>query len=263
MKTYLIILIVLIILLNACAPQKQHYKKESFIHKIESGNLPTWVYELPVPGDYVVGIAQRSFDPEKTIADAREMATVIKCRNTGSYAIERFASAESSDIIKDGNVVFKLNVCSDPEEMQQIYEDLILVDEEHYYDFYIALFSRTDSTVANKYKTRIIANFPSWFEDRKIIDNEDTIITYARDSSSDLATAWERCAESARQQLAKYLEKDVLGGIYSLNDDVQKKINIETTRKLFRMEISRCFIQSEMKDALYSYKVYMEMTMVK
>jgi len=251
------------ILFFACTESGRHYKKEYYPHKIDVESLPKWTSQFPDNGNYVIGIAQKSFNPEDTEDAARQMASVMKCRNKGSYTIDKYASTESDFNLKDGVRRFKLNVCADPEDMKNLYENLKLIDQAELYGYFIGLYSLEGVEIAENYRQRIIGRFPDWFEDEKLIDTGDEIYVYQTESSSDLAVAWERAAENARQELAKYLEKDVLGAVTRTDEEIEKMINIESTKKLINMEITRSYIQSELEDALYSFKVYIEMKMIR
>ncbi|MBN1327613.1 MAG: hypothetical protein JW996_06660 [Candidatus Cloacimonetes bacterium] len=246
---------ILLLVILGCAPEKQHYKKDNYIHKFEVVALPQWIYEIPPGGDFVIGVSQKSFARDDMIDAAKQFAAVIKSRNSGSYNITKYAS--SNEEVR----TFTLNVSSSPEETHRIYNSLELIDEAAFYDFFIALFGTPESAMAENYKTKIIRNYPDWFPENSLIIQENSILSYASASSSNLVSAWERAAEIARLELAKYLEKQVTGGIISTDEEIDKLIILETNRKLINMDITRSFIFSELNDALLSYKVYLEMRM--
>ena len=259
---YKLLLLLLIISFSlGCASQKPIFK-ETIFHKMEYIQVPLWAYSPPAQSDYVIGISTKSFDEEAMRDAARQMAAVMKSRNTGSYTIEKFAMTTTSNIIKDGKSVFKLNVGS-PEEAERIYNSLHLVDEAYLYDFYLGLFSESQTEIAESYKEKRIFNFPDWYKKDQIIDEGNIIISYASDRSYNLVTAWEKTAEKARFGLAKYLEKDIQGALISKDEEIDKRIAIESTRKLAKMHIKRSFIVTEIYDSLIGYKVYLEMEMKK
>ena len=255
------LLIIALLILLGCASQTE-FEEVKMIHKIEYPQLPGWVYELPT-GDYVIGIARKSFDEGEMKDAAKQMAAVMKSRNEASYSIEKFASITTEDLLRDGKAEFRLNVSASPETTHNIYETLKMVDEVFFFDYYLALFSLQNDNVAEKYKKKFVANLPDWYERNKIAVENSHIISYASGSSSNLISAWESSAEIARLEIAKYIEKDVQSALISIDEEMEKSLALETTKKLIEMKIRRCFISSELHDNLRSYKVFMEMVMEK
>lgn len=256
----LLLLTVLFVLLG-CASHTE-FEEVKMIHKIEYPQLPGWVYELPA-GEYVIGIARKSFDEVDMKDAARQMAAVMKSRNEASYSIEKFASTTTEDLLRDGKAEFYLNVSASPETTRSLYESLQVVDEVFFFDYYLALFSLQNDLVEKKYKNRFVANFPDWYERNRITVENINIISYASGSSSHLISAWESAAEIARLEIAKYIEKDVQSALISIDEEMEKLLALETTKKLIEMKIRRCFISSELHDNLRSYKVFMEIVMEK
>jgi hypothetical protein len=256
-----LLLMTLLFVLLGCASQTE-FEEIKMIHKIEYPLLPGWVYELPA-GEYVIGIAQKSFDEDEMKDAAKQMAAVMKSRNEASYSIEKFASTTTEDLLRDGKAEFRLNVSASPETTQNIYETLKMVDEVFFFDYYLALFSFQNDSVAEKYKNRFVANFPDWYEKDDIKVDSLKIISHTSGSSSHLIIAWEHAAQNARLEIAKYIEKDVRSALISTDEEIEKKIAVETSKKLIRMEITRSFISSELHDNLHSYKVFLEMVMEK
>ncbi len=253
------LLIIMLLILLGCASQTE-YEEVKMIHKIEYPQLPGWVYELPA-GEYVIGIARKSFDEDEMKDAAKQMAAVMKSRNEASYSIEKFASTTTEDLLRDGKAEFRLNVSASPETTRRLYESLQVIDEVFFFDCYLALFSLQKDNVTEKYKKRFVANFPDWYEKDKISVESSQIISYATGSSFNLVNAWESAAENARLEIAKYVEKDVQTALISRDEKMEKSLALETTKKLIEMKLRRCFISSELKDNLRSYKVFMEMAM--
>jgi hypothetical protein len=256
-----LLLVIALLILLGCASQTE-FEEVKMIHKIEYPFFPGWVYELPA-GDYVIGMARKSFDEDEMKDAAKQMAAVMKSRNEASYSIEKFASTTTEDLLRDGKAEFYLNVSASPETTRRIYESLQVVDEEFFFDYYLALFSIQNDNVAEKYKKRFVTNFPDWYERNKIVVENVHIVSYASGSSSHLINAWESAAENARLEIAKYLEKDVQTALISIDEEMEKSLALETTKKLIEMKIRRCFISSELHDNLRSYKVFMEMVIKK
>lgn len=230
------------------------------LKKVGMEALPCWLYQLPAEADYVVGIATRNFDQEAMLDAAKQMAAVMHSRNAGSFTITKFARTSGSDRLKEGKVRFQLNV-AEPETTQKIYENLNLIDETFLYDNYIALFSIENTQIDESYCKKQVQNFPEWFKKDNIIINEDAILSHSYESSHNLTLAWEKAAEKARLQLAEYLEKDVQSYVLSRNENIEKQIAIESSRKLLNMNISRSFIVMKNFDSLISYEVYLELNM--
>lgn len=224
--------------------------------------LPRWVYHLPDGSDYVLGIAPRSLDTGMMQESAREMAAIMYSRNHGSYTIDNTAITAREDPVRSGSADFRLNVGS-PDKAREYFDKLQLVDEAYSYEYYFGLFSLTGTKPEKKIREKLVPNFPDWFSEREIVDLDVVIKTCAQDRSYDLVIAWDRAAENARYELAKYLEKQVQAAIISLNEEIDKRIAIESNRKLVNMKITRSHIVTESHDNLLSYIVYLEMEMKK
>jgi hypothetical protein len=67
--------------------------------------------------------------------------------------------------------------------------------------------------------------------------------------------------DAARQEIAQYLEKEVLGGVLSRNDDVQTKVAVETRIKVGQMHVSRSHVETHIANSLLSYLVHVEVVM--
>lgn len=257
----LLIAVIAALILLSCSTS-YYPQAKPVLNKVGMEALPCWLYQLPEDGDYVVGISTRNFDLDSMQDAARQMAAVMHSRNAGSFTINKFARTSGSDRLKEGSGEFRLNV-AEPETTQKIYDRLNLVDETYLYDNYIALFSLLNDDIDESYCKKQVMNFPEWFKNDDIIITDDTILSHSYESSHDLTTAWEKAAEKARLQLAKYLEKDVQSYVLSRDENIKKQIAIESSRKLLNMDISRSFIIMKNFDSLISYEVYLEMRMEK
>ncbi len=256
-----LIFILLFFVIGCSTHQSYEYYEKESVHKIKMRKLPEWVYNLPIEGDYVVGISKKSFEKEDMIESAKQMAAVSKSRNTGSFAIEKFVSKDAEDILKERKVKFRLNVSSSPREIENIFDRLNLVDETFFFDYFIGLFSTKRNDVEDVHKKKYISNQPEWFSEEKIKIEENKILSYSSASSYDLIIAWEKASEKTRLAIANYLEKEVQGKVESTNENIEKIIALETAKKIEKMKITKSFIVSEMKDSLLSYKVFLEMKM--
>ena len=247
------IIFLFISLLLGCASQKSAEKEVKTIKKIEKMSLPAWAYDLPENGDFVIGISSRSIYEDQMKDAAKQMATVNHSRNKASYTITKSAATSKEEYLSGGSAQFKLNVSSDPEETQRIYENLKLVDEFLYYEFYLALYSENSSELTESCKTQYVANFPDWYKNEGLKVENGKVRCYATESSSNLVSAWDKAAEKARFEIAKYLEKNVQSELTNKNEDITKKYAIETRLKLAELQISRSYITSELFDNLRPY----------
>ena len=259
-KIYGIILISLLVLIS-CQSTLQE-KPGHPHHKHYTSNNPLWLYELPVGSDYIVGISTHSQDSLAMVEAAKEMAAVMMARNTGSYTIQKSTQTDSEDHAKNGKATFNLNVGA-PEEAKNNFSSLHLIDSHKLDQYFIGLFAESSKDIDPNYKKRSIRSFPKWYREKELDDTGGFVTTWVEAGSYDLGLAWEKAAEKARYQIADYLEKDVQANVINTNDDITKKIAIETTKLLTNLEITRSYIITEKIDTLYSYKVYLEMKMRK
>ena len=252
-----IIFVLILLILAGCATHKQIYRQETQ-DRLEIPPLPKWVYNTP--DHFVVGISQKSMNSGEMVEAAKQMAAVMKSRNSASYTIEKYAATTSDNILQSNVTEFKLNVSSSPQKTKEIYNSLELVDSIEVLGYFIGLFSATKMEINVSYKKRYIHRIPEYFEKDKLEIEDNTINYYKTVSSSSLVLAWENAAEEARYEIAKYLEKKVQSAIINIDDEItEKRIALETSEKLSKMKLKTSYITTELKDNLRLYKVYHEM----
>lgn len=256
MKKYGLLLIVLFLV--SCSTTKRAEPQARTVYKIEQESLPAWLYELPPQGDFVIGIAFRSFDVDAMKEDAKQRAAIIHSRNKASYAISKSASRSTDNFLMDGRAKFTLNV-SIPEETMAIYEQLKLVDDYIFNEYFLGLYTQTEQTLPEQYKVYQSLPLPQWCSQTGLVVEGDVIRYYISESSADLVSAWGRASETARLKIAEYLEIRIQSDVTSIDDRTKKDIALETRKKINDLIIQRSYITSQMRDNLRSYKVYMEM----
>ena len=256
-----IILIISLLIIAGCATHKEIYKQETQ-DRLETPPLPKWVYNTP--GNFVVGISQKSMNSDEMLEAAKQMAAVMKSRNSASYTIEKYAATSSENILKSNVIEFKLNVSSSPQKTKEIYNSLELVDSIEALGYFIGLFSSTNMEFNISYKKPYIHRIPEYFEKDKLEISDNTVNCYKTVSSTSLVLAWENAAEEARYEIEKYLEKKVQSAIINVDDEIiEKRIALETSEKLSIMKLKSSYITTELKDNLRLYKVYHEMEITK
>ena len=258
------VLFCLIFTFFGCSSNKnlQEEKKETSkttIYKPENVIVPKWVFEKLETGDFVIGISPKSFDYDKMEDASRRMAAVIKGRNIGSYSISKYASQSVGE--DDDTAKFKLNVSSSIEEVKRIYNSLNLIEETYLYGFFIGLYSEENLEIEQELVSLSELTEPEWISEEKLIVTDDEILSKAFASSINLDTAWEKAAENARIEIGKYLEKNVQGLVKSTDEIIDKSIAVESTIKTCKMSITRSHIEANIRDGLFSYKVFIEMKM--
>jgi hypothetical protein len=259
-KTALWILCVL--LLAGCINKQVDYKEKNknALQGMQSRPLPRWMYQRPAD-HYIVGMSRKSKDVDATKLAAKQSAAVAYGRNTESIAIVNSASAQSSNMLSSGNSQFNLVVTASPELLRKKCDQLQLVDECTYYENYIALFSPKTSSIGDEWKQPQIQPKPAWTDQLGLEISKTQVTSRAFGRSSDLQLAWDKAVDAARQEIAQYLEKEVLGGVLSRNDDVQTKVAVETRIKVGQMHVSRSHVETHIANSLLSYLVHVEVVM--
>ena len=256
-----IILLLTIMIIAGCATHKEIYKQETQ-DRLEIPPLPKWV--INPPENFVVGISLKSMNTYEMHEAAKQMAAVMKSRNSASYTIEKYAATSSENILKSNITEFKLNVSSSPQRTKEIYNSLKLIDSIEALGYFIGLFSSTNIEINISYKKPYMHRIPEYFEKDKLEVSVNTINCYKTESSTSLVLAWETAAEEARYEIAKYLEKKVQSAIINIDDKIlEKRIALETSEKLSKMKLKTSYITTELKDNLRLFKVYHEMEISK
>ncbi len=255
-----IILILTLLLIAGCATHNEIYRQKTQ-DRFEIPPLPKWVYNTPA--DFVVGISQKSMNPDEMQEAAKQMAAVIESRNHASYTIDKYAATSSDNILKSNVTEFKLNVSSSPQKTEQIYNSFKLVDSIETLGYFFGLFSAIDLEVEASYKKPYIMRIPEYFEKDKLEISDNKIICFKTVSSSSLILAWEKATVEARYEIAKYLEKKVQSAIINTDEITEKRMALETSEKLSQMKLRRSYITTELKDNLRIFKVYHEMEISK
>ncbi len=256
----LIILLLSLFVIVGCATQNKIYKQETQ-DVFEIPSLPKWVNSAP--DNFVVGISRKSMNHDDMKDSARQMATVMESRNHASYTIEKYASTSNEEILKSNVTKFKLNVSSSPQHTEQIYNSLILVDSSEALGYFFGLFSMTSSEVQSSDKKGNIQRLPEYYDIDKLMISNNAITCFRTESSASLVHAWEKAAEEARFEIAKYLEKQVQSVIINTDEITEKRIALETAEKLSQMKLKASYITTELKDNLRLFKVYHELEIAK
>ncbi len=251
-----IILTLILFIIAGCATHKEIYRQETR-DRFEIPLLPKWVYNTP--DDFVVGISQKSMNSDEMQETAKQMAAVMESRNHASYTIEKYAATSSENILKSNVTEFKLNVSSSPQKTKGIYNSLELVDSVEALAYFFGLFSTNNKEIEASYKRSDIRRNPLYFEKDKLEISGNTITCFKTVSSSSLVLAWEKAAVEARSEIAKYLEKKVQSAIINTDEITEKRLALETSKKLSRMKLKASYITTELKDNLRLFKVYHEM----
>ena len=260
MKKIFYLLIISVIF--GCVSRNYDYYERPTIHKIVREPLPQWFYELPSE-NFIVGISQKTADEKNNIEAAKQEAAVTMSRNKASFTVNNFAERNSEDIMKSGKAELKINVSFSPTETNRIFSQLKLVDKTTYFDYFIALFSVSETLLDENSERKYYLFAPDWLAKNKILPTASGLNIYAAATSANLIDAWEKAAENARLQAADYLEKNVEGLVKSNNEEIDKLIALETNKIVGNLIIARSYIQTEMKNSLVGYKVYLEMEMKK
>jgi len=256
----LIILILPILVIFGCTAQNKVYRQKAQ-DTFEVPPLPKWIYSTPE--NYVIGISRKSMNLDNMKDSAKQMASVMESRNNASYTIEKYATTTSENILKSNITEFKLNVSSSPQHTEQIYNSLTLVDSIEALGYFFGLFSRTSIEVQNLDKRAYIQRLPEFYDIDKLMISDDAITCFRTESSASLVHAWEKAAEEARFEIAKYYEKQVQSAIINTDEITEKRIALETAEKMSRMKLKASCITTELKDNLRLFKVYHEMEIVR
>ena len=259
MKNVLVLILILLIFAS-CATHKEIYKQETQ-DRLEIPPLPKWVYNTP--DNFVVGISQKSMNPIEMVEAAKQMAAVMKSRNSASYTIEKYAATTSDNTLKSNVAEFKLNVSSSPQKTKEIYSLLELVDSVEALGYFFGLFSPSGMGVEETYQISSIQRIPDNFEEDKLEISDYTINCYKMESSSSLVLAWQNATIEAKYEIAKYLEKRVQSAIINTDELTEKRIALETSEKLSQIKIKASYITTELKDNLRLFKVYHQLEIAK
>jgi len=255
-----LIILILPILILGCATHNNIYRQEAQ-DVFEIPSLPKWVYSTP--DSFVVGISRKSMNHDDMKDSAKQMAAVMESRNHASYTIEKYASTSNEEILKSNVTEFKLNVSSSPQHTEQIYDSLILVDSTESLGYFFGLFSMMISEMQSSDKKAYIQRLPDFYDIDKLVNSTNAITCFRTESSASLVHAWEKAAEEARFEIAKYFEKQVQSAIINTDEITEKRIALETAEKLSKMKLKASCITTELKDNLRLFKVYHEMEIAK
>ncbi|HCX73071.1 MAG TPA: hypothetical protein DHM37_05065 [Candidatus Cloacimonas sp.] len=247
--------LIFIFLLGCSATIKQEIEVSPTSNKqVLEAELPNWLYKIPEKA--VVGIAPYKKNKESSLEAARKMAAVFSNRNRSSIAISKKGFREAQDSLSDMQVKFRMNV-GDPKEASKLYENLKLIDETRFHNYYLALFSENSIEFDTK---KVYSNLekPNWFQKTRLEDEEGLVTYHSTATSANFISAWEMAAENARLQIAEYIEKKVRGLLLRKNENFDKYVSIETSQNVSNFKIVRSAVRAEYQDQLLIYQVYME-----
>ncbi|MCF7918409.1 MAG: hypothetical protein K9N06_00665 [Candidatus Cloacimonetes bacterium] len=264
MKTAYLLIIVLILLLTGCAAQEREIVIEEPESRTRIMEIPAWFLELPA-GDYVIGISKLSFMNLEMEMAAFQNAVVSYCRNHSSYIVNNQAIRESEILMASGEARFRVIVSSEPQMLQAASEKLVKLDSFWFYDNYIGLYGWADAAFdKRRLGIEIIeepdAAEPEWYS-AELRRNEDKLTAAAAGISFDAISAWAKAQDAVRIRLAEYLETDVSGSVYHINEMEDRLITLETTKRMGAMNLKRCYMRRYLGSGGPGYTVYLQMEM--
>jgi len=217
--------------------------------------LPSWLMHFPNSPDYAIGVSYVESDKSNMIKVAKEFASVQINRNKNSIIVRKYSRTYSD------HARFEVNVSSNVDNLQNCFDNLILIESAIVNNHYIALFKLKNSTSVH-YNNNLISNqtskSPIWFKENKITAG-DQIYTTAESSSENLTIAFEKAFEKCRLQIADYLEKNIESILINYNNENKKFISIETDMLLSNLIITNIYISAKTYDSLSTYSVYVKM----
>lgn len=251
------LLIITIIIVVGCSQNRiiSEYKKQTDYTDIE---VPNWL--LQIPDGYEIGISKIVRDTLQYRNAAKEFAAVMKSRNNSSYAIYNFAQHNTESLLKNKKAELKINVSSNPEKAHEFFKSMQLLNSNNFYGYFIGLFacnSNNQTLISEKF-IEIQPQKPEWFKNNIEIDNS-IVYANAKASSSNLIDAWQKAAEHARLNIARYKQKDVKGMINSNNKKTDRIVAVETSKKISNLNIVKSHIIKKLIDSsLTSYEVFLQ-----
>lgn len=249
-------------LLLGCTKTQQHEIIPPHTPAQRIMEVPVWFFEPP-SGDYMLGMSRLSHLSINMEAAAFENAVVNYCRNRSSFLINKKALRESEILPAGGEAKFQLVVSSHPPMLYETKEKLKKLDHFWFYDMFVGLYgkTRTDTTrliiVLNE---EIDAPNPEWFKNGlRLKDNE--LFACVRADSHDGILAWNKALDACRLKMAEYIETEVTASIYHINEQEDKLLSLETTRKMGEMQLSRVYMRRYLSSGGPGYCVFLEMRM--
>ena len=217
--------------------------------------VPKWFNKLPGK-KYSVGISLKSYDRDTMKKAAKQMAAVMHSRSKSAYSIRKFAQTTSDSFFMTNSADFHLDVSTNPEQIQSIYDSFTLVDSFFINDNFIGLYSSSKSKANRKLEKSIK---PDWTKNPPIVVKNGKARSAASSTSATLQGAYESAVQHARKQILSYYFTTVSSYIENIDDSLLNELAVESSYKLVSTPITRCYVEPLFNDGMYSYLVYIEM----
>lgn len=260
----LILLLFIFVLLAGCAGKKKSIETPSKSGKVQTLQVPAWFLEPP-EGNYVLGLSKLSIENLEMKTAAFQHGVVQYCRNQSSYIVNKKAMRESEYKFVPGSAGYQIIVNSNPDLLKSVSEKLELLDSFWFFDNYIGLYGMNASSFNNsKVSISFSESFdnkkPEWFKSGLHKKGSQIFVNVRADSYS-LDYAWQKAYDAARVKLAAYLETDVSSTVYHINEKEDKLIALETTKKMGRISLNRCYAKRYIGSGGPGYCVFLQIGM--
>ncbi len=176
--------------------------------------------------------------------------------NKSAYSIRKFAQTTSGSFFMTNSADFHLDVSTNPEQIQSIYDSFALVDSFFINDNFIGLYSSSKSNANRKLEKSIK---PDWTKNPPIVVKNGKARSATSSTSATLQGAYESAVQYARKQILGYYFTSVSSYIENVDDSLLNELAVESSFKLVSTPITRCYVEPLFNDGMYSYLVYIEM----
>lgn len=217
--------------------------------------VPKWFNNLPGK-KYSVGISLKSYDRDTMKKASKQMAAVMYSRSKSAYSIRKFAQTTSDTYFTTNSAEFHLDLSTNPEQIQSIYDSFTLVDSFFINDNFIGLYSSSKSNANRKLEKSIK---PDWTNNRLSVVKNGMARSIASSTSATLQGAYESAVHFARRQILSYYFTTVSSYIENIDDSLLNELAVESSFKLVSTHITRCYVEPLFNDGMYSYLVYIEL----
>jgi len=246
---YLLSIFLLIILCGfSSKPENIEPKPKTF----PNFKIPAWLNEIPK--NCIIGISKKSHFKTDMYESAKQMATIMECRNHASFTIDKSAFKNTENIVTTNKADFRLNVVANPENLKKTHEKIQLLDEFYFNDYFVGLYSTQNIKVSESTEHELF----DWFSDNLIVLRDDNVYCYTVASSSNLISAWENASQTARLEIGKYLEVEIEASSENINYKIETNICVESTQITNNIRNTKSHILYQTSGILSSYTVYLE-----
>lgn len=202
--------------------------------------LPSWFLNMPQEKGIAIGIAATNiWDPESTIFDIKDNASIFASRNKESVVITKLKMRENQIRLTPSLVNFNLQIANDIPGLKKYFDNSEIFHKTKLNGMTIGLVGSKNHDI-NFDSTLVKTNgAPNWYREDSYYTEDNYLVGCGKSSSVNLKTAYNNAYEQAVFSLIKGVKPKVKSALISSHDFVETFVEVDASIIVNNMKNTR------------------------